>query len=173
MQLSWRKRLAVLLGVGALLGATVQPALASVPSPAVAAADAQTVFRTINRERAAHHLPGLRWNAALASVARAHNINMARLDTLSHQLPGEPGIGVQISTAGYEWRALGENIAAGSDMSLTGVLNLQRMLFHEVAPNDPHRRNILSRVLRAVGVDVRMDGPHNTVWLTEVFAQPS
>lgn len=173
MQLSWQKSCAVLLGIGALLGGVLQPAVAAVPSPSVAAADAQSVFRTINRERAAHHLVALRWNAALASVAHAHNVDMSRLGSLSHQLPGEPTIGVQISAAGYAWRAYGENLAAGMDMSLTGVLNLQRMLFNEVAPNDQHRLNILNRGFRAVGVDVRMDAVHGMVWITEVFAQPS
>jgi uncharacterized protein YkwD len=173
MRLSWRKQLAALIGLGVVVGGVVAPAVATVPGPTVAAADTQSVFRTINRERAAHHLAALRWNADLAFVARAHNVKMARAGTLSHQLGGEPSIGVQISSAGYAWRALGENLAAGSDMTLFGVLNLQRMLFHEVAPNDPHRRNILCRAFRDVGVDVRMDATHNMVWLTEVFAQPS
>src|SRR4051794_10534637 len=112
MGLSWRKQVAALIGLGVFVGGVVDPAVAAVPSPTVAAADTQSVFRTINRERAAHHLAALRWNANLASVARAHNIKMAQADTLSHQLAGEPSIGVQISTAGYTWSALGENLAA-------------------------------------------------------------
>ena len=172
MRRSWRTVLVALGAVAALCGGLAQPAQAGVPSPATAAADAQTVFRMINRERAAHHLAPLRWNDKLASVARAHDAAMAAHNMLTHQVPGEPPVGAAITAAGYRWLSIGENIAAGADMTLTGVLNMHRFLYREAAPQDPHRRNVLNRAFRAVGIDVRMDGTHSKVWLTEIFAQP-
>ena len=169
MRRMWRTASTVVVLVGALAVSTI-PAAASTTT---ATADAQTVFRTINRERAVHALAALRWNSLLASAAHAHNLLMARYDTLSHQLSGEQPLGGRVTGAGYAWRAVGENLGSSSDCSLAGVLNLQRMMYHEVAPNDAHRRNILSRNYRAVGVDVVMDATHHTAWLTEVFASPA
>jgi uncharacterized protein YkwD len=157
-----------------LVGASIAPtsAAAAVPSPSTAAADAQAVYRAINRERAAHGLRALNWNSRLVLAAHAHNLLMAKLNTLSHQLPGELSLGARITAAGYLWRAIGENIGETADWSQAGILALHRVMYEEIAPNDPHRRNILSTAFRGVGVDVVMDGRHHKAWLTEVFAQP-
>jgi uncharacterized protein YkwD len=163
-------RTAFTLAVLSALSIAVAPAIASATT---ATDDAQSVFRTINRERAVHALPALHWNSLLTSAAHAHNLLMARYDTLSHQLSGERTLGNRVTAVGYAWRALGENVGQTSDCSLAGVLNVERMMYREVAPNDAHRRNILSRAFRAVGVDVVMDTKHHKAWLTEVFAAPA
>jgi uncharacterized protein YkwD len=142
------------------------------PSAATAAADAQAVFRAINRERAAHSLPALHWNTRLTAAAHVHNVLMAKLDVMSHQLPGELALGDRVRAVGYVWRAVGENIGRTPDWSRSGILGVHRMMYREVPPNDPHRRNILGRY-RGVGVDVVMDARHHTAWLTEVFAAPA
>jgi uncharacterized protein YkwD len=172
MRRTWQTVSAVLAGCSALAIGAAPPVLA-VPSLATAAADAQSVYRTINSERAAHALGPLHWNARLASAAHAHNLEMVRYDTLSHQLSGERSLGARVTAAGYAWRAVGENIGYTSDWSLTGILGVQRIMYREVAPNDWHRRNILSKTFRAVGVDVVMDAKHHEAWLTEVFAAPA
>ena len=174
MRRTWRTASAVLslVAVVALTIGLAAPA-GAVPSAATAASDAQYVFRLINRERAVAALPALRWNSRLASAAHTHNLAMARYDTLSHQLSGELSFGARITAAGYAWSAAGENIGRTPDWSLAGIMGLHRVMYREVAPNDPHRRNILSRTFRAVGVDVVMDGKHHTAWLTEVYAAPA
>jgi uncharacterized protein YkwD len=166
----------LILVIAALLGASLlwgtQAAVATTPSPSAGAADAQAVFQVINKERAAHGLRALNWNTRLVTAAHAHNLLMAKLNKLSHQLPGEPSLGTRVTNAGYAWRAVGENIGYSLDWSRAGVLAIQAMMYDEVPPNDAHRRNILSSAFRAVGVDVLMDARHHKVWLTEVFAQP-
>jgi hypothetical protein len=57
-----------------------------------------------------------------------------------------------------------------TDWSLSGILALHRAMYQEIAPNDSHRRAILSTTYRDVGVDIVMDGAHHKAWITEDFA---
>jgi uncharacterized protein YkwD len=147
-------------------------ASAATPSAATAAADAQQVLSLLNTERRAYGLPALRWNTRLVSAAHAHNLRMAKANVLSHQLPGEASIGSRFTTAGYRWRAAGENVGYTTDWTLTGILSVHRRMYQEVAPNDGHRRNILSRTFRDVGIDIVMDATHHKAWITEDFGAP-
>jgi uncharacterized protein YkwD len=161
-----------LLAVGALTFAPTDIARASAPSTTTAATDAQSVFHLLNRERAAHGLAALHWRARLARVAHSHNLRMATYNTLAHQLPGEHPLGYRVTATGYQWRAVGDNVGCTQNWLLAGILAVQRFMYNEVPPNDPHRRNILSTTFRHVGIDVVMDSAHHKAWITEVFAQP-
>ncbi|HJQ43379.1 MAG TPA: CAP domain-containing protein [Jatrophihabitantaceae bacterium] len=132
---------------------------------------AAQVFNLLNAERALYRLPALHRVAALQRSARAHNIKMAQYNTMSHQLPGELSLGGRITIQGYHWRAVGENVAYNTDWSLAGAYYLQKMMFNEKAPNDGHRRNILSTTYRDVGVDIYLDLRHHKIWLTEDFGR--
>jgi uncharacterized protein YkwD len=125
----------------------------------------------INRERAAHGLPALWMNPKLQVAARRHNLHMAQHNTMSHQLPGEPYFGRRILNAGYHWSYAGENIAWNSDMTKAGVKLLERLMYHEKAPYNDHRLNILSKHYHGVGVDVYLDKTHHKVWLTTDFGR--
>ena len=61
---------------------------------------AQFLFESANRERAVLGLAPLKWSVALAAAARQHAQRMAAQNTLSHQLPGEPGMADRASQAG-------------------------------------------------------------------------
>jgi uncharacterized protein YkwD len=158
----------VLLAASGLVALPSAPATA-MPSATTAAADAQAMFQLLNRERAAHGLSPLRWRARLVSAAHSHNLLMRKYTLVSHQLPGEPTLGERVSVTGYRWRALGENIGYTEDWTLTGILRLQRVMYAEVAPYDPHRRNILSKTFRDIGIDIVMDGTHHKAWVSQVF----
>lgn len=165
--------LALAAGLAPAMVAPAGPAAAATPpSAATAAYDAQKVFALINTERHAHGLVALRWNARLTTVAHSHNLLMAKYNTLSHQLPGELSFGARITASGYKWSAVGENCAWTSNWSLAGILAMHTTMYDEVAPNDWHRRNILSKTMRDVGVDIVMDGLHQRAWITEEFAAP-
>jgi uncharacterized protein YkwD len=164
--------LAVTASLSAGRVAAAGPAAASTPSVATAAADAQQVFALINTERRWHGLPALRWNARLTSAAHAHNLRMAKANLLSHQLTGETWFGGRITAAGYRWRAIAENIGETSDWSLAGILSVHRGMYRELAPNNIHRRTILSTTYRDVGIDIVMDPVHLRAWITEDFAAP-
>ncbi len=139
------------------------------PSPATAAADAKSVFTLLNAERSSHGLPALRWNTNLVSAAHGHNLRMAKANVLSHQLPGELSLGPRLSAAGYHWRAAGENCGLTTNWSLAGIEAVQRAMYAEVAPNDGHRRAILSTTYRDIGIDIVMDAAHHKAWLTEDY----
>jgi uncharacterized protein YkwD len=144
-------------------------ASASTPSAATAAYDAQQVLLLINSERRANGLSALTWSTRLVSAAHGHNLRMAKANVLSHQLPGEPSLGSRITAAGYKWRAIGENAGYTTDWTLTGILKVAKGMYAEVAPNDGHRRNILSKSFRNVGIDIVMDAVHHKAWITEDF----
>jgi uncharacterized protein YkwD len=155
-----------------LLAASVLEALPAVPAARAStttAAWSQAVYQLLNRERAAHGLAALRWNSALASAAHRHSVDMASHNLLSHQLPGELSLGARVTAAGYRWVMVGENIAFTTNVTQTGLLALQRMLYAEVAPNDGHRRNILNKYYRDIGIDVVLG--HGKAWLTEDFGR--
>ena len=133
---------------------------------------ADAVLAELNAERAANGLPALKLNAQLVSSAHSHNLAMAKADTLSHQLPGEAGLGDRITAAGYRWTSAGENIAYNGNRSQAGMIAMQKAMYGETPPNDGHRRNILSTSFTEVGVDVIDDSVHGKAWLVTDFGRP-
>jgi uncharacterized protein YkwD len=165
-----RGLLSALLSVALLLG------MASLATPAQAHArtDAERLFanavlRLMNYERVINNLPPLTADWRLRSSARAHNAMMARYNTLSHQLPGEPNFAQRITNAGYPWTYAGENVAYNTLLTQTGAVTLEALMYNERPPNDGHRLNILNSHYRNVGVDVWVDLTHHKIWLTTDF----
>ena len=166
--------LVVALLLGLIAGAVVQagPAGATVPPRTDLEKKIDwTILRQINQERALHGLRPLHMASELRLSSRRHNVTMARFNEMSHQLPGEPVFTTRIANAGYDWIWAGENIAWNSEMTLSGVTLLERLMYNEKPPNDDHRLNILSTHYRNVGVDVYMDRDNHKVWLTTDFGR--
>ncbi len=110
---------------------------------------AQTLFESANHERTAHGLAPLKWSATLAGAARQHALRMAARNTLSHQLPGEPGMADRASQAGARFSSLAENIAEGP--SAEGI--------HKQWMNSPpHRANLLDAQLDSARCATRFGG---------------
>lgn len=129
------------------------------------------VFGLINHDRSAMGLPAYSWSSALAAGAHLHNVHMMNYGQLSHQCPGEPGLGTRITNDGITWRSAGENIGwSNYPDPQQGVLANHQGMMAEKPPNDGHRQNILSTSFNLVGIDVLVDNQHN-IWLTEDFAQ--
>jgi uncharacterized protein YkwD len=57
--------------------------------------------------------PPVRWNERLAAAARTHSEDMAKRNYFSHAGRDGRQVGARAERAGYEWRAIGENIATG------------------------------------------------------------
>ena len=55
----------------------------------------------------------LAWNEALAAAALAHSGDMAARDYFAHADPEGRSVSQRVTAAGYRWRHVGENIAAG------------------------------------------------------------
>ena len=113
----------------------------------------------------------MKLNSKLVSSAHTHNVAMAKANTLSHQLNGEAALGSRVSGAGYDWSAVGENIAYNTSRSESGVLAVQEAMYNEKPPNDGHRKNILSKTYVDVGIDVINDSAHGKVWLVTDFGR--
>lgn len=132
---------------------------------------AQAVFNAINKDRAAARLPLLQWSDALARSARQHNNTMMAANQLSHQLPGEPGLGDRERQQGVVWLQAAENIGVTNDLSEQGALSLHQAMMAEKTPDDGHRRNILNTQSNQLGVDILIAPTQGQLWLTEDFAQ--
>src|ERR1700722_10631090 len=105
----------------------------------------RALFDDLNRERSAQGLPALKWDAALASAARAHASRMAQGNVLSHQLPGEPQVQDRATQAGARFTTIAENIAVAPNSAT----------IHSAWMQSPHHReNILDPELNGVGIGV-------------------
>ena len=103
------------------------------------------LFELLNRERAANHLPELKWDEALFKAARKHALLMLDLNIMEHQLPGEPGLEERFTNAGARFTYIAENIALGKDAAT----------IHNGWMHSPgHRANILSPRVTSVGIAV-------------------
>lgn len=134
---------------------------------------ARAVFDAVNQARSAQHLPPLAWSSRLQASAHQHNLAMASANTLAHQVGNEDSLGSRESKAGIRWSFAAENIGWTTARSLSGALGIEASMLAESAPDDAHRRNILSKDAGALGVDVLIDASHGRLWLTEDFADVS
>jgi uncharacterized protein YkwD len=112
-----------------------------------------------NRDRAAHGLKALQWDAALAAAARAHAQRMAQHNTLSHQFPGEAPMQDRARQAGARFSLVAENVALGP--TAAGI-HTQWM------NSPPHRANLLDHELNSVGIAVVQSG--GTLFAVEDFS---
>jgi uncharacterized protein YkwD len=111
------------------------------------------VLRLVNEQRAAHHLPLLRAQANLMKAARGHTLAMAMVPFFSHISPDGSTPSDRARQAGYTrgfrgWM-VGEDIAWGS-----GKLGTPAQIVRGWMKSAPHRRIILTRSLRDLGIGV-------------------
>ncbi len=105
----------------------------------------QVLFQSANRERVAHGLPPLKWDAKLARTAHQHALRMAKQNTLAHQFPGEPDLPARAIQAGSRFNAIAENVAEGPSAA---NIHAQWM------KSPHHRANLLDTDLDSVGIAI-------------------
>jgi uncharacterized protein YkwD len=133
------------------------------------------VLALINQARAGQGLPPYTLSTPLDRSAALHDQVMAGGCGLSHQCPGEPAVGQRETAQGVQWTTAGENIGeggpVGSSASAIGgmAVGLTQSMLDEKAPDDGHRRNLLSSGFSHIGIDVQRDA-QGTVWLTQDFS---
>ncbi|MFL6110494.1 MAG: CAP domain-containing protein [Catenulispora sp.] len=153
------------------------PSSSSSPSPSSPGevSPEDQVLALINQARADQGLPPLTRTAGLDKSAAGHTSVMASTCGLSHQCPGEPGLGARETAAGVTWTSAGENIGDGgpvadsNDAIASMALGLTKSMLAEHAPDDGHRRNILSTGFHHIGISVYRDN-NGTVWMTQDFS---
>lgn len=124
------------------------------------AGPARLLFDSANRERAARHLPPLRWDDHLAAAARRHARLMARHDAISHQFRGEEGLSLRTRLAGAHFTAVAENVAEGGTAAIIHSMWMK---------SPPHRANLLDPELDSLGVAVAES--HGYLFAVEDFSQ--
>ena len=105
----------------------------------------------------------LRWSSTLSMTANEHSADMATRDYFSHYAPGNISPFTRMRAAGYNYRAAGENIAAGRSLASPEAV-VRAWL------NSPgHCRVIMNRKYRELGVG-RVEGPGQwSVYWTQNF----
>jgi stress response protein SCP2 len=120
------------------------------------------VVTVTNAQRARHRLPPLGVDARLAAAAHAHSADMVGRGFFAHVDPDGRGVDQRVRAAGYAYRVVAENIAAGQPDAGAVV---------EAWMNSPgHRANILHPEVTEIGVG-RATGGIGIHW-TQVFAAP-
>ncbi len=107
----------------------------------------------------------LTWSCALEAAAKDYAKNMAENDFFSHTSPSGKDVGERVRDQGYDWWAVGENIAAGQD-SIEAVI--------EGWLSSPgHCANLMSEKFSEMGM-ARAQAPgsaYSPYW-TQIFARP-
>ncbi|HEY0511592.1 MAG TPA: CAP domain-containing protein [Thermoanaerobaculia bacterium] len=98
----------------------------------------------VNAERQKAGAPPLKPNSKLDQAARRHAEDMLARHYFAHESPEGKTVRERTRVAGYDWRAIGENIAEGQ-LSVAEVMDTW---MHSPG----HRRNILDPAFRELGV---------------------
>jgi uncharacterized protein YkwD len=102
----------------------------------------------VNAERRKAGVPPLKPNPALDAAAQRHAGDMLARAYFAHESPEGKTVRERARAAGYDWRAIGENIAEGQ-LSVAEVM--------ETWMNSPgHRRNILDKSFKELGVGLAL-----------------
>lgn len=153
--------------------ATAAPAPAPVPAPAPTPGTfTQRVLELTNAARAQARSCGatsfaaaapLAYNAQLAQAAQGHATDMATRNYFSHTSLDGRSMAQRITGAGYPWRTIGENIAAGQPTPESVVDGWLR--------SEGHCRNIMNPSFRELGVGHAQGGSYSHYWVQNFGAR--
>jgi len=122
----------------------------------------EVVDRT-NAERTRRGLRPLTVDTRLAAAAQAHSADMVQRGFFAHESPDGRQVWDRAVAAGYAYRKVAENIAAGQRSAEEVVRGWME--------SPGHRANILDGDLTQIGVG-RADGGSYGVYWTQVFGTP-
>ena len=146
---------------------TASTAAPTTPAPAPGpggddSAVQQQILALTNAERAEAGCPALTLHPSLTAAADGHSEDMAANDYFSHTDRNGEGPGARAQAAGYDYRGVGENIAAGyrnAESVMNGWMN-----------SSGHRANILNCSYVHLGVGfARNPATDNAPYWTQVF----
>ncbi len=127
----------------------------------------EEMLALVNSARKKAGLKTLRLNSVLHKAAQAHAEDMLARGYFAHESPSGTTVRERSRKAGYNWAAVGENIAFGQT-SVDEVM--------ETWIDSPgHRKNILSRNYTEMGVGLALgkgpDGKYQILWVQN-FGSP-
>jgi hypothetical protein len=121
------------------------------------------VVTATNAERARHRLGLLTLDPGLARAAQQHSEDMVRRAFFAHENPDGAQVWDRALAAGYRYRKVAENIAAGQRTAKEVVRGWM--------DSPGHRANILDGELTQIGVGRAEGGSYGVYW-TQVFGAP-
>lgn len=121
------------------------------------------VVTATNAERARHRLGLLSLDPRLARAAQRHSDDMVRRAFFAHENPDGEQVWDRAVAAGYRYRKVAENIAAGQRTAEEVVRGWME--------SPGHRANILDGELTQIGVGHALGGSYGGYW-TQVFGTP-
>ncbi|HZG92233.1 MAG TPA: CAP domain-containing protein [Pseudonocardia sp.] len=134
------------------------------PAPAVSGSGpVPEVVAATNAERARHGLRALTVDVRLTAAAQAHSEDMVRRAFFAHHNPDGAQVWDRALAAGYHYRKVAENIAAGQRTAAEVVRGW--------LDSPGHRANILDGELTQIGVGHALGGGYGVTW-TQLFATP-
>lgn len=124
--------------------AAVSPAIADQPDDQAQKRIVERVLKHVNLQRAMNGAGPLTLNARLSDAAQKHAEDMARRDFVDHRSPDGRALQDRMASAGYPWRVIAENLAAGLSSPEGSVQSWM------TSPG--HRDNMLNRDFLEAGV---------------------
>lgn len=123
------------------------------------------MFLRLNRDRADHGLPGLKYDERLANIGRAHSADMHEHGFFDHHSPTYGDLESRVDRAGYRNRVARENLAEGPTVDSAEDSLLK-------SPH--HFENIMAADITHVGIGIVHGGVHDprNLTITQVFAYP-
>lgn len=105
----------------------------------------------------------------LRQVARAHARDMAVRNYFSHVTPEGLQPWDRVDRAGIAWSYVAENLGytSGYATPSDGVRVNHNNMMAEVAPNDGHRKNILSTLAHRIGIGVVTSSTGKTYYVCD------
>jgi uncharacterized protein YkwD len=125
--------------------------------------DEQAILDLTNAAREKAKLPPLKPNAVLSEVARKHSANMAKQETMAHELDKKTPAD-RLKAAGYSYSRMAENVAMTLGDSNEGV-------FKSWMESEHHRDNILGNKFTEIGIGLATSDS-GKVYYTQVFGTP-
>lgn len=101
------------------------------------------MIQLLNDVRVQNRLPELVQSAKLDAAAHAHAADMVQNGFFSHNSPTAGRVGDRVSTRGYDWCFVAENIAAGQRSEAEALKTWME--------SAGHRKNIMSKRAREFG----------------------
>jgi uncharacterized protein YkwD len=134
-------------------------------SGAFSSASEQQLLALTNQARSSAGRKTLRWDGALASIARWRSKDMIQRDYFSHDIPGGGQVFDEMDQRGYCYRVAGENIGWNTYPDDSATSQIQQMFMN----SSGHRANILRKDWDRIGIGAYKGADGKKMW-TVLFA---
>ncbi len=134
-------------------------------SGAFSSASERQLLALTNQARSSAGRKTLRWDGALASIARWRSKDMIQRDYFSHNIPGGGMVFDEMDARGYCYKVAGENIGWNTYPDDVATAQIQQMFIN----SSGHRSNVLGRSWDRVGIGAYKGASGKKMW-TVLFA---